>query len=170
MPPRSACFLRSVRPREGVGESAASKCLQLESATRSARQLICSGRSQHLGCSEVGDRASGITRDSMNRKTVSVIIPYYRASQTIARAVESALGQTVRPYEILVVDDGSPDDARIATKEFGSSVTLFHKPNGGAASARNLGIEQAQGEWIAFLDAEDYWEPGKLEPPLASSE
>jgi glycosyltransferase involved in cell wall biosynthesis len=106
----------------------------------------------------------------MYRKTVSVIIPYYRASQTIARAVESALGQTVRPYEILVVDDGSPDDARMATKEFGSSVTLIRKPNGGAASARNLGIEQAQGEWIAFLDADDYWEPAKLERQLASSE
>jgi glycosyltransferase involved in cell wall biosynthesis len=128
------------------------------------------GRSQHLGCSEVGDGASGITRDSMYRKTVSVIIPYYRASQTIARAVESALGQTVRPYEILVVDDGSPDDARMATKEFGSSVTLIRKPNGGAASARNLGIEQAHGEWIAFLDADDYWEPAKLERQLASSE
>ena len=80
------------------------------------------------------------------------------------------MGQTVRPHEILVVDDGSPDDAASATKEFGSSVTLIRKPNGGAASARNLGIEQAQGEWIAFLDADDYWEPGKLEHQLASSE
>jgi glycosyltransferase involved in cell wall biosynthesis len=105
----------------------------------------------------------------MDQRTVSVIIPYYRASQTIARAVESALGQTVRPYEILVVDDGSPDDEGMATKEFGSSVTLIRKPNGGAASARNLGIELAQGEWIAFLDADDYWEPAKLERQLASS-
>ena len=106
----------------------------------------------------------------MDRKTVSVIIPYYRARQTIARAVESALGQTVRPHEILVVDDGSPDDAASATREFGSSVTLIRKPHGGAASARNLGIEQVQGEWIAFLDADDYWETGKLERQLASSE
>ena len=106
----------------------------------------------------------------MDRNTVSVVIPYYRASQTIARAVESALGQTVRPYEILVVDDGSPDDVASATKEFGSSVTLIRKPNGGAASARNLGIEHAQGEWIAFLDADDYWEPAKLERQLAVSE
>jgi glycosyltransferase involved in cell wall biosynthesis len=101
---------------------------------------------------------------------VSVIIPYYRASQTIARAVESALAQTFRPHEILIVDDGSPDDAASATKQFGSSVTLLRKPNGGAASARNLGIEQAKGEWIAFLDADDYWEPSKLERQLASSE
>jgi glycosyltransferase involved in cell wall biosynthesis len=106
----------------------------------------------------------------MYRKTVSVIIPYYRASQTIARAVESALGQTVRPLEILIVDDGSPEDAAEATKQFGSSVTVIRKPNGGAASARNLGIEHAKGEWIAFLDADDYWEPAKLERQLASSE
>jgi len=106
----------------------------------------------------------------MARDTVSVIIPYYLASQTIARAVESALAQTVRPHEILIVDDGSPDDAASATKEFGSSVTLIRKPNGGAASARNLGIEQAKGEWIAFLDADDYWEPSKLERQLAFSD
>ena len=106
----------------------------------------------------------------MYRKTVSVIIPYYRASQTIARAVESALGQTVPPLEILIVDDGSPEDAAEATKQFGSSVTVIRKPNGGAASARNLGIEHTRGEWIAFLDADDYWEPAKLELQLASSE
>jgi glycosyltransferase involved in cell wall biosynthesis len=106
----------------------------------------------------------------MDRKTVSLIIPYYRASQTIARAVESALGQTVRPLEILIVDDGSPDDATEATKQFGSSVTVIRKPNGGTASARNLGIEHAKGEWIAFLDADDYWEPEKLERQLAVSE
>lgn len=106
----------------------------------------------------------------MNRKTVSVIIPYYRASQTIARAVESALEQTVRPHEILIVDDGCPEDAEAATKRFGSSVKLIRKPNGGTASARNLGIEHVQSEWIAFLDADDYWEPTKLERQLAFSE
>jgi glycosyltransferase involved in cell wall biosynthesis len=106
----------------------------------------------------------------MVRDTVSVIIPYYRASQTIARAVKSALAQTVRPHEILIVDDGSPDNAARATEEFSSSVTLIRKPNGGAASARNLGIERSKGEWIAFLDADDYWEPGKLERQLAFSE
>jgi len=105
----------------------------------------------------------------MNRETVSVVIPYYRASHTIARAVESALGQTVRPHEILIVDDGCPEDASGSIKQFDSSVTLIRKPNGGAASARNLGIEHAQGEWIAFLDADDYWEPSKLERQLAFS-
>lgn len=106
----------------------------------------------------------------MNLETVSVVIPYYRASQTIARAVESALAQTVRPLEILIVDDGCPEDAEAATRRFGSSVKLIRKPNGGTASARNLGIEHVQGEWIAFLDADDYWERAKLECQLAFSE
>ena len=106
----------------------------------------------------------------MHPETVSVIIPYYRASQTIARAVESALGQTVRPHEILIIDDGCPEDAATATEQFGSPVKLIRKENGGAASARNLGIEHAQGAWIAFLDADDYWEPSKLERQLAVSE
>jgi glycosyltransferase involved in cell wall biosynthesis len=106
----------------------------------------------------------------MDRNTVSLIIPYYRASQTIARAVESALGQKVRPLEILVVDDGSPEGAAEATKQFGSSVTVIRKPNGGVASARNLGVEHAKGDWFAFLDADDYWEPIKLERQLAVSD
>jgi glycosyltransferase involved in cell wall biosynthesis len=117
------------------------------------------------------DGASGITIERiMSMETVSVIIPYYRASQTIARAVESALEQTFPPNEILIVDDGCPEDAAVATKQFGSSVSLIRKPNGGTASARNLGIEHARGEWIAFLDADDYWEPAKLERQLAFSE
>jgi glycosyltransferase involved in cell wall biosynthesis len=106
----------------------------------------------------------------MHPEAVSVIIPYYRASQTIARAVKSALGQTVPPHEILIIDDGCPEDAAGATKQFGAPVKLIRKPNGGAASARNLGIEHAQGEWIAFLDADDYWEPSKLERQLAFSD
>jgi glycosyltransferase involved in cell wall biosynthesis len=106
----------------------------------------------------------------MHRDTVSVIIPYYRASSTIARSVRSVLAQTVRPDEILVVDDGSPDDAAQAIREFGSAVTLIRKANGGTASARNVGIEHSRGEWIAFLDADDYWEPVRLERQLAVPE
>jgi glycosyltransferase involved in cell wall biosynthesis len=106
----------------------------------------------------------------MHAETVSIIIPYYRASHTIARAVESALGQTVRPHKILIIDDGCPEDAATATQQFGACVKLIRKPNGGVASARNLGIEHARGDWIAFLDADDYWEPSKLERQLSCSE
>jgi glycosyltransferase involved in cell wall biosynthesis len=106
----------------------------------------------------------------MHANTVSVVIPYYQAHRTIARAVRSALEQTVRPYEILVIDDGSPNSPTEVLKQFGSEVILIRKPNGGAASARNAGIDHAKGEWIAFLDADDYWEPFKLERQLAFSE
>ena len=101
--------------------------------------------------------------------SVSVVIPAYKAARTIGRAVESVIRQTSPPEEILVVDDGSPDaDALIeALRPFGTAVTLLRKPNGGASSARNEGIDRARGEWVAFLDADDYWEPEKLERQLA---
>jgi glycosyltransferase involved in cell wall biosynthesis len=93
---------------------------------------------------------------------VSVVIPAYRCAGTIRRAVDSVLAQTCAPKEIIVVDDGSPDDLRSLMAPYDDRVTLFRKENGGAASARNLGIEKATGEFIAFLDADDYWEPAKL--------
>ena len=101
--------------------------------------------------------------------SVSVVIPAYRAACTIRRAVDSALGQTSPPAEILVIDDGSPDAAELAAalRPLAGNVTLLHKPNGGAASARNHGIDHAQAEWVAFLDADDYWEPEKLARQLA---
>jgi glycosyltransferase involved in cell wall biosynthesis len=98
---------------------------------------------------------------------VSVIIPAFKAAHTIARAVDSVLTQTSPTAEVIVVDDGSPDDIASALVPYGDRVTLIRKPNGGAASARNLGIERATGEFIAFLDADDYWEPWKLERQLA---
>jgi len=103
----------------------------------------------------------------MNALKVSVIIPAYRAAHTIGRAVQSVLDQTYSADEILVVDDGSPDDMAAALRPFGQRVTLVRKENGGAASARNLGIERSSCELIAFLDADDYWAPHKLERQIA---
>jgi glycosyltransferase involved in cell wall biosynthesis len=99
---------------------------------------------------------------------VTTIIPAYKAAGTIARALDSVLAQSRPPEEILVVDDGSPDDLVGALRPYAERVTLLRKPNGGAASARNLGLDRARGELIAFLDADDYWEPHKLERQLAS--
>ena len=99
----------------------------------------------------------------MSAGTVSTIVPAYRAAATIGRAVDSALAQTLPPSEIIIVDDGSPDDLAGALAPYGDRLRLVRKPNGGAASARNFGIEQATGEWIAFLDADDYREPHRLE-------
>ncbi len=97
---------------------------------------------------------------------VSVIIPTWRAAHTIRRAVDSLLAQTRPPDEILVIDDGSPDDIAVSLKCFGERVTLLRQLNGGAAGARNHGLERASGELLAFLDADDYWEPHKLERQL----
>jgi glycosyltransferase involved in cell wall biosynthesis len=97
---------------------------------------------------------------------VTVIIPAWRAARTIRRAVDSLLAQTRPPDEILVIDDGSPDDIAVSLKCFGERVTLLRQLNGGAASARNHGLERASGELLAFLDADDYWEPHKLERQL----
>jgi glycosyltransferase involved in cell wall biosynthesis len=102
----------------------------------------------------------------MTSSRVSVIIPAYRAAKTIRRAIDSVLTQTVPAAEVIVVDDGSPDDQAAVVAEYGERVTLIRKPNGGAASARNAGIERATGDFIAFLDADDYWEPTKLERQL----
>lgn len=106
----------------------------------------------------------------MRHQSVSVIIPAYQSARTIARPLASLRAQTRPPDEILVIDDGSTDDLAAAMSPFSSHARLITKPNGGAASARNLGIEHARSEWIAFLDADDYWEPSKLERQLAASE
>jgi glycosyltransferase involved in cell wall biosynthesis len=96
---------------------------------------------------------------------VTVVIPAYQAAGTIRRTLDSVLAQTAPPSEILVVDDGSPDAAALEAElaGYGPSVTLVRQPNGGASSARNTGIDPAHQEWIAFLDADDYWEATKLE-------
>src|SRR5688572_24722469 len=98
----------------------------------------------------------------MDQPSFSVIIPAYRAAGTIARAVQSVLSQTYPPKEVLVIDDGSPDDLEAALEPFGDRVTVIRKENGGVASARNAGLDRATGDLIAFLDADDYWEPDKL--------
>src|SRR5689334_5854744 len=105
----------------------------------------------------------------MSASPVSVIIPAYRAATTIARALESVLAQSVLPREVLVINDGSPDDLAAAVAPFrhgATPVVVIDKPNGGVASARNLGIERATGHLVAFLDADDYWELRKLEVQL----
>lgn len=99
--------------------------------------------------------------------SISVVIPAFNAAKDIARAIESCLKQTLPPIEILVVDDGSSDDTAAVVSAFAEPVRLLRKENGGPASARNLGIGVARGDWIALLDADDEWHPEKLERQLA---
>ena len=99
---------------------------------------------------------------------VSAVIPAYRARATIARAIESVATQTLRPQEVIVVDDGSGDGTAdfvraLATQyETGWLKLLAQDRNEGAASARNAGWAVAQGEYVAFLDADDAWLPQKI--------
>jgi glycosyltransferase involved in cell wall biosynthesis len=102
---------------------------------------------------------------------VGVVIPAYNAERWIERTLRSALRQTYRALEILVVDDGSTDATGALAGSFAAAdarVRVISVSNGGVASARNLGIEQSTAPFIAFLDADDLWHPTKIERQLAS--
>lgn len=102
--------------------------------------------------------------------TISVVIPCYNRAGILGRAIRSALAQTVAPEEIVVVDDGSGDGSADVARSFGERVRVIEQANGGAAAARNRGIEAARGEWIAFLDSDDEWHPEKLALQLAAAD
>jgi glycosyltransferase involved in cell wall biosynthesis len=106
----------------------------------------------------------------MNPK-VSVIIPTYNRGATVPRAIESVFAQTFSDHEVIVVDDGSSDDTERALGEtFGDRIRYYAQTNQGASVARNRGIEEARGEWIAFLDSDDFWEKDKLNWQLKALE
>ena len=94
---------------------------------------------------------------------VSIVIPTHNRSAFISDAVESALRQTYRDREVIVVDDGSTDDTLGRLSRFGDRIRIVRKEQGGSASARNLGIREARGTWIAFLDSDDIWIDMKTE-------
>ena len=98
---------------------------------------------------------------------VSVIIPAYNAGHRVTRTIASVLDQTLPVLEVIVVDDGSSDDTVDVVSRFGAPVRVVSKPNGGPASARNMGASLARGEWLAMLDADDWWYPRKNELQLA---
>jgi glycosyltransferase involved in cell wall biosynthesis len=100
---------------------------------------------------------------------VSVIVPAFNAAETVRDTVRSALNQTHRNLEVIIVDDGSTDQTQVAASclvESDPRVCYIRKDNGGVASARNRGIAEAQGEFVATLDADDLWYPTKLERQL----
>ena len=106
----------------------------------------------------------------MTEKLVSVVIPTYNRGHSIERAVDSALAQDYPMIEIIVLDDGSKDDTRARierTYSGNSKVRYVYQPNAGVANARNHGYSLAKGEYIACLDSDDYWLPGKLSPQVA---
>lgn len=102
----------------------------------------------------------------MKEALVSVVVPAYNAEEYLARTLYSVVEQTHQNFEIIVVDDGSTDDTNLVATSFISNsakVRVIRVPNGGVASARNVGLQAARGEFVAFLDADDLWHPRKLE-------
>lgn len=99
---------------------------------------------------------------------ISVIIPAYNAAKSIARSLDSVLGQTLTDFEIIVVNDGSPDtlDLETVLGKYSARVTYIKQENQGAAAARNAAIRVARGQYLAFLDADDLWLPNYLEAQM----
>lgn len=91
---------------------------------------------------------------------VSFILPIYNVERYLSECVESILVQTYRDFEILLVDDGSPDNCPALCDEWAkkdSRIKALHKPNGGLSDARNYGLEHAQGDYVVFVDSDDFW-------------
>lgn len=98
----------------------------------------------------------------MDSPHFSVIIPVYNNAETLGRAIESVLKQDYPAHEIIVVDDGSTDDSAAVARRYGAPVKLVQQPNAGVSAARNLGAQTAESEWLAFLDADDWYYPARL--------
>ena len=96
----------------------------------------------------------------MEKLKISVIIPVYKVEKYIKQCVDSVLNQTYRNTEVILVDDGSPDNCPLICDEYGkkdSRVKVIHKKNGGVSSARNAGMKEMTGDYFVFLDSDDYW-------------
>jgi glycosyltransferase involved in cell wall biosynthesis len=98
----------------------------------------------------------------MQSPLVSCVVAVYNGERFLAEALDSIFGQTYRPLEVIVVDDGSTDGTAAIAADYGERITLLHQANAGHAAARNRGIEAARGDFVGFLDADDLWHADKL--------
>lgn len=105
----------------------------------------------------LGGRSEG--RTPTQTGLFSAVVPAYNAGACLARCLDSILAQTYLPIEIIVVDDGSTDTTRDVAATYGTKIRYVHQTNLGETAARNTGIAMAQGEFVAFLDHDDYWKP-----------
>ncbi|RJP39856.1 MAG: glycosyltransferase [Desulfobacteraceae bacterium] len=100
--------------------------------------------------------------NAANGPLVSVIIPTFNRAWAVGRAIDSVLEQDYRPFELIVVDDGSTDQTAEILARYGDQLTVVCRENRGVSAARNAGVARAQGDLIAFLDSDDFWRPQKL--------
>lgn len=102
----------------------------------------------------------------MQPPLISIIVPVYKVEQYLHKTIGSILAQTYTNWELILVDDGSPDNSSAICDEYAVKdirFKVFHKPNGGVSSARNKGLDNATGVWVCFLDSDDWWEPSFLQ-------
>ena len=93
---------------------------------------------------------------------VSAIVPVFNGESTIAAAIDSVLNQNFDATEVIVINDGSTDGTALILRSYGSKIRVIEQSNRGVSAARNAGAAIARGEYLAFLDADDEWLPGKL--------
>lgn len=96
---------------------------------------------------------------------ISIIVPIYKTEEYLRQCTDSVLAQTYTDWELILVDDGSPDNSAAVCDAYAQAdgrIRVIHKKNGGLSDARNAGIEQAEGEWLLFLDSDDYLHPEML--------
>ncbi len=101
---------------------------------------------------------------------ISVIVPTYNRKRFVVKAIDSILNQTFNNYEIIVVDDGSTDGTQKALEAYANKIRYLYQENAGVSSARNAGIHEARGEWVAFLDSDDEWTKDYLSTQVAHIE
>lgn len=100
--------------------------------------------------------------------TISIIVPVYNAEAYLQKCVDSILAQSYTDYELLLIDDGSKDSSPALCDQYAETdprIIVIHKPNGGVSTARNMGLNRARGEWVTFVDADDWLDEGYLEIP-----
>lgn len=104
---------------------------------------------------------------------ISIIVPIYNAESTLKKCIDSILTQSNHDFELILVDDGSKDASPAICDEYArkdSRIRVFHKPNGGVSSARNVGLDNAQGEWVTFIDSDDKISCGYLDDVIEHKE
>lgn len=94
---------------------------------------------------------------------VSIIVPVYNGESCLIKCLDSVFKQTLRSFEVIVVNDGSTDDTAAVARSYGNKIHYYEQKNAGQGAARNTGLSNTSGELIAFLDADDYWRSGFLE-------
>ena len=107
----------------------------------------------------MGKENKSIIQEYGGMPLISVIVPVYNAEKTLRQCVDSVLSQEFKNFELLLIDDGSKDESPSICDEYAwkdSRVKVFHKTNGGVSSARNIGLDNIHGEWVTFIDSDDY--------------